>query len=757
MRYGHPRLPSFVRCVLVLLVLGLFATTAWSAKWVRVTSRTKLKVGQRVQVLWHGEWIDGTISSIENGHHERIRVRIRPHKTMSHTIDWPFERSEIRVQSKRSRSSKSSSKDNPFELGSGNPFEPEKGFRKWKDDTGQFEIEAELVKIEGDAVRLKRRDGRTVTVPIDRLCEADRKIIERLQSDDDDEEEDNGDAEDTEFLDQLPLKDAQCDRVQNVFFGSDVEPKNLQPDGCDLADNLTRRPVTLPPKEHVFDRAKGLYIASLAPHKIMLPYMRSSQHDQPTRIVVCDLSKKTRKACPIKFPVEVLGLAFGPSGDTVLSCPNRFGFGKKARADLWKIEDNKLKHQFGWEPYRGRGHGGPGDDVEWAAFVDNEHVLTCSGSETLVLWKLPEIEAVYSVQLISNSRPVLSPGHKQLAVLTEMGLAVLDAKTGEVLGNYRGADKRGILLFRPDGKRIALLAPKRLMVWDLNNQVAYRDIGLQIPTDRATAIAWPAKNYILVENRYLVDLEKYAVLWEYQGVENAASIGRQFWFLCSDRENPSLIPQSLPHLAAKSAASQLDGARGLEPGRKISLEINVSAPSGQIDKIRSTFKQQLADRGFELEAGRRIKLVISTKLGKSQKVDYVETDGRFGPMPMPMRGGPFGRHQGKTTTVNFREQISEVAIVIRGETAWQCSYTVSAPNHIAREEGQSVPQLVRSFEKPNLDFFTTVQIPAYVALPRDDVALGASKISSQGLRPAKVQSRKPPQKPRVSPSGDRRA
>jgi hypothetical protein len=50
--------------------------------------------------------------------------------------------------------------------------------RTWKDASGKFQVEAELVEITADAVRLRKPDGTELSVPIDKLSEADRRLVE---------------------------------------------------------------------------------------------------------------------------------------------------------------------------------------------------------------------------------------------------------------------------------------------------------------------------------------------------------------------------------------------------------------------------------------------------------------------------------------------------------------------------------------------------------------------------------------------------
>lgn len=57
----------------------------------------------------------------------------------------------------------------------------ESGTRTWTDSSGEFTVEAEFVDFVEGKVRLKRTDGRIITVPIEKLSEADQKFV-RSQS-----------------------------------------------------------------------------------------------------------------------------------------------------------------------------------------------------------------------------------------------------------------------------------------------------------------------------------------------------------------------------------------------------------------------------------------------------------------------------------------------------------------------------------------------------------------------------------------------
>ena len=52
--------------------------------------------------------------------------------------------------------------------------------RKWTNDTGKFSVEAELVEAKGGNVRLRRRDGKIITIPVTKLSKDDQDFVETL-------------------------------------------------------------------------------------------------------------------------------------------------------------------------------------------------------------------------------------------------------------------------------------------------------------------------------------------------------------------------------------------------------------------------------------------------------------------------------------------------------------------------------------------------------------------------------------------------
>lgn len=61
------------------------------------------------------------------------------------------------------------------------PATASKDLRTWSDATGRFKVEAFFLEMEGTTVRLKRSDGRSMSIPLEKLSRQDQAHINTLQ------------------------------------------------------------------------------------------------------------------------------------------------------------------------------------------------------------------------------------------------------------------------------------------------------------------------------------------------------------------------------------------------------------------------------------------------------------------------------------------------------------------------------------------------------------------------------------------------
>jgi len=72
-------------------------------------------------------------------------------------------------------------KESPQDKGkAGDAATSDAGPRTWTDNTGEFTIEATLLGFKDGQVSLKRSDGRVVTLPLERLSQADQEFVKKV-------------------------------------------------------------------------------------------------------------------------------------------------------------------------------------------------------------------------------------------------------------------------------------------------------------------------------------------------------------------------------------------------------------------------------------------------------------------------------------------------------------------------------------------------------------------------------------------------
>ena len=54
--------------------------------------------------------------------------------------------------------------------------------RKWTNSTGKHTVEAELVEVNNGSVKLKKRDGKIITVQVTKLSKADRDYLDKVKA-----------------------------------------------------------------------------------------------------------------------------------------------------------------------------------------------------------------------------------------------------------------------------------------------------------------------------------------------------------------------------------------------------------------------------------------------------------------------------------------------------------------------------------------------------------------------------------------------
>lgn len=266
------------------------------------------------------------------------------------------------------------------------------------------------------------------------------------------------------------------------------------------------------------------------------------------------------------------------------------------------------KHVVGFRPSAKQVESQP-TAVTSAQFVDMNHVVTMSAGGLLVLWKIPECQAVYKFRTnfssMSRATPVLSPDRKYLALAGDRTIHFVRTMSGESCGRLDtgGATPVHSLAFEPQGSRLAAGFDagegSLLRIWSLENAQVAAEVG--IPAE-PSPLVWCGQGHILCGGRYLADLTQQVVAWKYEVRSGMAFPNNQFgrcWYVTSTApdERVTLVGLSLPD---EQVSSILGSTKVKVPLWPADATYKLSV---QVDQCPDTIRNRIGARFTRILAG----------------------------------------------------------------------------------------------------------------------------------------------------------
>lgn len=305
------------------------------------------------------------------------------------------------------------------------------------------------------------------------------------------------------------------------------------------------------------------------------------------------------------------------------------------RLDIWDLTEGK--HLVGWMPCAG-------GKVEWFAFVAEDRLLTSDGSGKIILWKVPDCQAVYVAQGY-RGRAQLSPGRQYLAACSGTGIDLLDSATGERRGTLAALNEpvteMKAAAFSRDGKEFAALVPASNGVttarWNLGDGSLRDSIQGHLGCTRL-AILGP--KFTLHDNT-LFDWNLKGPLWNYltAGQSQGGGIGPdgRYWFVASQQNNHFLTAQTLPEHQALQLAQRIAGGQlqlAIKPGMPV--QVNISGSERFRTAVQQTLAANLQARGYRVGPGGLTLTITATEGPTGRQFDYDIF--KFGGAGLPGRG-----------------------------------------------------------------------------------------------------------------------
>lgn len=609
--------------------------------------------------------------------------------------------------------------------------------RTWSDASGRFKIEAKLVSQKDGKVKLERTDGKTIEIELAKLSEADQKYIKELKN--------NPFKAATSDNPFMPAKDgkqgasasgASPSRASAAIDWSQSKLVDIStygdgwdfevPGGGEL--DFVPKAVQLPKRVDFFEGMKQL---AINPHsrKAVAGYLWTfglKNKGPQTRLVMCDL-EKGRVMGEATVGAEMVPLALHPDGQHILmksAARNQHGL------EIWSMQGNKIVRERTLEPYQEEWK--VSKDVQWAQFASEDRLVLKHGNGWVTIWDFRTLQPVCHFEIEKYCTPALSANGKTLAFYHKERIGLFDVETHEVVAIQKAPRHLSFVNFAwsPSEKRLACVAHTSLLVWDAETGEIYRDFtppGIVIHG----VPRFSNDEFILLGNRYLVELENMIKLWDYEGADQVRAIGgTTFFAITPQKSTGALMPRLIPHDAAKDALDAALNDPDLFVFRKgVTVRVDTSGiPASHKAKVEASLRNKLDAMDIQVSPSASLTVKASISAPKQQQMRY------------------FGRG---TFTVQIHGTLVE--IIFEGKVIWKASGT-NIPHFVSLKHDENLGDILREKSRqPDYDFYQSVALPKFAQKSTGDLQPGQAHRQTIGVSKV-VPTTKSPRRP----SGRRR-
>ncbi len=602
--------------------------------------------------------------------------------------------------------------------------------RLWQDASGRFQVRASLLSQSEDSVRLKAADGRELTVPIDRLSSGDQQYLKSLLA-----------PSDNPFAGGTLVPEAALSVPSSgpVFSPSASAGDTLAlPDTgttVDLASGATvefrvdpaASPSGIPggtvsvSSVDAYDKISGPLLASRDGITVLTGIGRhqaGKPNEARGRIFAVNMSSRQADLVWDRPSATQVWAHDVASGNSLvldkIDAMNRGG-------ELLMVQGlvSGAANVLYTRTLPGAGRPGFAPQVQWAHLLGAGHALVMV-NDTVYLWDLPAAQLLYRIERVGNTTPpTLSPGGRYLAVPTNGGATVIEIASGQVCGQVSGLGtlKPG-LAFHDDGKQLLLCAGNQFLVWDCEAGVA---TAQATTTEQlgARPLHWIGPKMFRSQLGALVHVELGMAVWKYSLTVSADPlvVGDKLLVATSRRE-ASLVAVDIPHAAADNALRRLfdagDAAMLVTPGSSVAVAIESSVAGVDQGQIEASLGESIHRAGWKVDSNAPIKLVAKIGRGEPQELNFRN-----------IGQGPLA--SGSKATLN--PFTAELEIRRGSDVLWKRQSANHVPMILRLEEGETVQDAVKRFEKPNPEFFSALNLPPRIPKPELSSQIGMSTLA----------------------------
>lgn len=625
--------------------------------------------------------------------------------------------------------------------------------RTWTDNTGNYTFEASYVSSNGTQVKIKNTDGKVLTLSLDKLSEEDQDYVKGLAKENPFaaamRSAGSGSEDDSASSSGSGGGKAKILRI-NLNSVVDMGDYGDSEWSCEPDPSPTPKYPGRPKRLHfrlmnipfgVFADSTGYYFSpkdGTTVHTAVVLAALNNDWKKVTRLYFGDVN--TGKTHFIDQPNKLYPYGFAPDGKRLMfkqDAWDKGGWGKMRKMHIVSYENGKITPLYSFEPFGQVPAKDSGfnreKDIEWAAWVDDDHILVLSGNNRLVLISLSKAKAIWRITTDHSAKISLSPGGKYCIVPTSNNSCLfIETLSGETIGQLEGANSamaRRPFAFSPDGKKIVSCDADMVRIWEANTGKAYEPFFIKGASSNSR-IVWTNNRSFLIGNT-LIDPVNKAPMWEYQinhgGDDALYNVGGCVWYANKvHNEGYVLNGVVLPHPKVKPADGSVADADLylLYPGMDVSLKIDgsISKDRAEVERI---ITEKIRENGWDIKNGAPFTFVLKQSKEPEKKVTY----------GIGMGFGGFGPLRGGGTEVTVRPERYTIQLQKGGNTLWEEYMITSSPNNINIDDvnKSSLQEIVnREMAKNSYkNWIGRVRVPKKIL---DPTKIGRSELTEMGIK-----------------------
>ncbi|TWU46214.1 hypothetical protein Poly51_56100 [Rubripirellula tenax] len=640
--------------------------------------------------------------------------------------------------------------------------------RLWLDSTGMHVIEARLAGKSGDSVALKRLDGQTMSIPVNRLSRGDQQFIAASGGA---AEQDS--AEESPSPAKIPSTVRQFLSVQVDRVTSSASARDKTVNGVPWLSAML--PSSANPQPLAMDRSgKFVIVTSDGPGE-------DARSTGPSTSVVFDVENNVAVAT-IQWPATVRVLDYDPLSDLLLVGTLLPGVSTSRYSSTKKPEYSFLVAMAGLRSFRLAGIG----YVDAAFFLRPEEIFATRSNygnnnemfsggavlgDRMLVHKFDRMcgviigqsKPLWSYPLVNEGTIAVSPDRRFFAASDNEVIGVVDASTGKMIRTLQTGDGqvRTILSFSTNGRQLAAIYSTRIEVWDLasSNRIAessHKNVtGNLLPT----AMTWIDNDNILLDRKWLYNLKTQNFIWEYSSI-NAVVTSRGWTMVDSHTDSAQLVAFDLPHSPASAAIADLaTQPQAVVVDSSSPMQVLVDATPDLYNKLEKIATEVGKRSGWNLQKKADVSLIarvkqepepieISVTTFATRTIDVGPPSGFGGSsglgqfFPPSFRPPTFGPRSIQVPSretprpprkIKFQPYYCELEIRKDGESVWNWRNGWRPGGSVSSPDTESEADLIKRLSVPNIEGMRTVFIPRRIVDEDDLIELGKSQLTDSGI------------------------